>query len=201
MILKTKGKYFYKKLVALIALTISLITVEKAAATEKWHLNIYGATVTAKGIDKALTETSGYDFSFNFLALAFARTITSFNDYLEIEMEGQFAQHFGGQEHVEINALLVTRWLIFPWDKHIDTSFAIGEGLSLATETPKIERRKHDDASQFLNYLLFELAFSLPDYPSWAVITRLHHRSGVFGLFDDVTGASNALGVGLKYSF
>jgi hypothetical protein len=48
---------------------------------------------------------------------------------------------------------------------------------------------------------LFEAAFALPDVPQWELITRIHHRSGTFGLFNGVTGASNAWGVGMRYNF
>ena len=185
----------------LCVLLISLMSSERCSAKENWHFNIYGATVTAIGIGTVITEPSDYDFANSFLAITVARTIGSYKNSFNFEIEGQVAQHFGDQDHTEINGAFVTRWSVFPWDRFIDTSFAVGEGLSLATEIPQIEKRNHDHASQFLNYLMFEIALALPNNPNWSVITRLHHRSGVFGLFDNVTGASNALGVGCKYTF
>ena len=70
--------------------------------------------------------------------------------------------HLGSlQKHMEFNGLIIARWLTFPWDNFVDTNFAVGEGLSLATEVPEIENRNHDDESAILNYLLFELTFPL----------------------------------------
>jgi len=49
--------------------------------------------------------------------------------------------------------------------------------------------------------LLLELTLSLPNTPRWNLIARLHHRSGVGGIFNGVNGGSNALGLGIKYKF
>jgi hypothetical protein len=45
---------------------------------------------------------------------------------------------------------------------------------------------------------MLELEFALPDARHWSVITRIHHRSGAFGLFNGVTGGSNALAFGVR---
>jgi len=133
--------------------------------------------------------------------LALSRRFASYKKYLDFEAEGQVAKHFGDQDHWEFVALVVVRWLPFPWDRYVDTSFAVGDGLSYASETPKLEDDKYDDTSQLLNYLMFEFAFSLPRIPSWSFVVRIHHRSGILGFYNDVKGASNALGFGIKYSF
>ena len=62
---------------------------------------------------------------------------------------------------------------------HLPTTFAVGEGISYATEVPELE--PGEGASQWLNYLLFEVTFALPKYPEWAIVGRIHHRSGFFG--------------------
>ena len=48
---------------------------------------------------------------------------------------------------------------------------------------------------------MFEFDFFLPDHPRFGLVTRLHHRSGAFGLFDGVHDAANAVGFGLRYRF
>ena len=106
---------------------------------------------------------------------------------------------------VDFNCLHSLRmdWLPFPWDNIIDTSFASGAGLSYATKTPEVEeeRRGQGQTQKFLTYLMLELTFSLPQTPNWHLVTRIHHRSGAFGLFNGMTGASNGLGFGIKYRF
>lgn len=160
------------------------------------------------------------------------------NNYLSLEAEGQFVKHWGYEQfscscpacgnpgwdwaeghsyetqnsgyhtHEEYNALLILRWLKFPWNRYLVTSFAFGDGLSYATKEPPIEMDQHNknhgienETSQLLNYMLFELAFALPQYQKFNVIFRIHHRSGIFGLFNGVSGGSNFVGAGMKYNF
>lgn len=165
-----------------------------------WAITAYGARLTDGDLDDTVTFSSNFEDSY-LLAAALSRKFYTFLDLLDFEMEGQIVRHFEDQDHWEFNGLLVSRWLPFPWDKYIDTSFAIGLGLSYATETPEIEAKNHSDTSQFLAYLLFETAFALPDFPQWSVVARIHHRSGAFGTFNGVNGASNAWGAGIRYSF
>jgi hypothetical protein len=150
--------------------------------------------------DASLLYT-GFD-DYYLVALALAKKVASY-EKIDLEVEGQAVKHFYGQHHWEFNGLGAIRWLPFPWDKHIDTSFAAGAGLSYATETPKFEeeRRGEGQTQQVLSYLMLELTFSLPKNPNWSLVTRVHHRSGAFGLFNGVTGGSNAWGLGIKYTF
>ena len=56
--------------------------------------------------------------------------------------------------------------------------------------------------NRLLAYILVELTFALPSAPQWAVVARIHHRSSSYGLFEeDLQGASNAAGFGIKYRF
>jgi len=119
------------------------------------------------------------------------------------EWEVQGVKHWGIQDHYELNALLVMRLMRLPWNHVVRTSFAFGEGLSWASEVPEIEEssRENDGATQLLNYLLLEATFGAPAWENLDFVFRIHHRSGIFGLFDDVNGGSNVLAVGLKYRF
>jgi len=140
----------------------------------------------------------------NLVALAYAETFHEFwQEHGAWEWEVQGAKHFGLQDHWELNALIDIRWRNFPWSDTLRTSLAIGEGLSWASEIPPLELESHtnEGATQLLNYLLLEWAFGLPREPAWDLVFRIHHRSGVFGLFDGVDGGSNVLAIGLKYVF
>jgi hypothetical protein len=172
-------------------------------AQGKWSITAYGAVLTRAPIEEALFNASEIDESFKFIALAIGRQIVCYKN-IDLELEGQVVKHFENQNHMEFNALFIVRWLKFPWNNYINTSFAIGDGLSMATKIPKLERELHDDrsgVSQLLNYLLLELSFSLPNTPQWNLIGRLHHRSGVAGIFNGANGGSNGLGLGIKYKF
>lgn len=184
----------------LYILLVLLCSTQTSKADDDWSVNIYSAVLT----DGSLRETFRFSADFEdsyLLAVSAAKRIGSFKEWINLELEGQIVKHFGDQDHMEFNTLFVGRWLPFPWDSFINTSFAAGGGLSLATETPEIEKRNHSNTSRFLAYLLLELAFSLPDFHQWSLIARIHHRSGMGGLFNDVHGASNAWGLGIKYAF
>jgi hypothetical protein len=173
---------------------------ESEAAEGGWGLTVYGARLTDGDLDN--TATFRFDWEDAYLVtVALSRRFYTYRDLIDFEVEGQVAKHFDEQDHWEFNALGISRWLPFPWDHYIDTSFAMGLGVSYATETPEIEKKNHNDTNQFLAALLFEAAFALPDVPQWEFVARIHHRSGAFGLFNGVTGASNAWGLGVRYNF
>jgi hypothetical protein len=116
-------------------------------------------------------------------------------------LEGQLAKHVGPvQHHWEINGLGTLRWTTFPWDRYIDTSAAVGLGISYATEMPEFEIQAHETSNRWLAYILVELSASLPPIPKWQMVVRIHHRSAAFGAFEDnLKGGSNAVGVGINY--
>jgi len=136
---------------------------------------------------------------------ALTRRLTTFYKDVDWEVEGQIGKHGGGDadmHHWEVNALTSLRWNRFVWDKYVDTSLAAGLGLSYATEEPSFEIEEHGDTSKLLAYILVELAFSPPSNPRWAGVMRIHHRSSAYGTFnDEIEGASNSLGIGIKYRF
>lgn len=140
-----------------------------------------------------------------FISIAYSKEFLNFEQApvfgnISFELEGQVGRHFGMQNHFEFIAAALMRFNSFPWDDYIDTSFAIGDGLSYATSYPEIEI-KYDNARQrLLNYLVFEIEFKKPESP-WSFVSRIHHRSGVYGLFGDVEGGSNFLTIGVRKKF
>ncbi len=186
--------------VLVVVLALIILGQRTAAADGKWFACLYGGKVTDGGIVDVFTLQADYENSY-FGAFAVGKAFWTYKDYIGMEAEGQVVKHWELQDHFEFNALLVIRWLPFPWDDHVDTSFAFGNGISYATEDPEIEEQAHDNVSKTLHYLMLELSFLVPNQAHWNVFIRLHHRSGVFGLYNGVDGASNALGSGVRYTF
>ena len=168
-----------------------------------WGLTLYQGMLTDATLIDMATLNADYESDYRFVALALARRLSPSNSYWILELEGQLAKHTKGQDHQEINALLALRWHRFPWNSVMDTSAAAGVGLSYATQVPEFELLTNQDKSKkLLAYLLFELTLGLPSIPRWAVVGRVHHRSGAYGLFGEgIRGASNALALGLRYRF
>ena len=190
----------WKSLLPILAVALIFVFSKTSEAKEDWAATVYGASQLRGDIWQTFYEPD-FDTSYYFIALAVSRRIYSFTKNLDLELEGQGVKHMGNQHHWEFNGLVTVRWLTFPWNRYIGTTLAIGDGLSYATRTPNLEKELHDKTSRFLNYLMLELTFALPETPAWSLVVRLHHRSGILGLFNDVEGASNALGMGLKYKF
>jgi hypothetical protein len=187
-------------LLALAAVAMAVVLPGDAGAAEDWAVTVFGAFQLRGDIWQTFYAPD-FHTGYGFAALAVSRKFYSPTRHIDLELEGQFVKHLVGQYHEEFNGLLVARWLTFPWNRHVPTTFAAGNGLSYAVQTPEWESTLHGKASQLLNCMMFELTFSLPDTPRWSLVWRVHHRSGVFGLFSGVEGASNAMGLGLKYRF
>ena len=127
-----------------------------------------------------------------------------------IETEGQVGWHTGVQKHMEFNGLFLAR---FGANKNLPVNFAVGEGLSLATRNPDLENpRKNvfypsvesEYSNKLLNYLAFEVELSLPSLKKKNVPSpffRVHHRSGVYGIFCPPTCGSNYLTYGVRWSY
>lgn len=171
----------------------------QALAMDTGFVSLYGGRACYDDLANILSKREYVD---SYVAvLSVGKGLRNYKHYLRLEGEGQVAKHWGEQDHFEFNALLGLRWLPFPWDRYLDTSFAMGAGLSYATDEPEIEVEKNDRTARMLGYLMFELGVVVPQQPKWTLFARVHHRSGAFGLFDGVSGGSNVVGAGLRYSF
>ena len=171
-----------------------------AHAERDWALTLYSGRLT----DADLSGAATFNFEFEnayLVDLGLSRRLYTFKDYFDLEIEGQIAKYFGDQSNWEFDLVGYFRWLLFPWNAYLDTSFAAGAGLSYATSVPAIEAKHYEETAQFLGALMFEFAFSLPQVPQWTLVTGIHHRSGAGGTFSGVSGASNAWVMGIRYSF
>lgn len=109
--------------------------------------------------------------------------------------------HSGAQDHVEADVALLHRWSDWPWDGLIETSFALGAGLSYAREVPYLELtgKPGTDATRLLFYMALEFEAVPSGSEHFSVFGRIHHRSGVFGTFNDVHGGSDHIGIGFRW--
>jgi hypothetical protein len=168
-----------------------------------WAATLFSGPLTSQTSSKIFGNG---DFGHSgIVALAGSKKLGSvWGNRLDFELEAQAVQHFGDQKHFELNPVVIlARWRTFPWNHVLPTTFAIGDGISIATETPKLEvkKRGRKGSSKVLNYVMAELTLSLPPCPKWALVARYHHRSGMFGVFNGVHDASTAFALGVKYWF
>lgn len=141
-----------------------------------------------------------------FAGFTYNREFFRTKNYKEFSLEYEIGgyKHFGDfSSHQEATVAVMARFnKLFPENFFID-SFAVGEGLSLASQDPNFEAylNAQNESNDFLNYLAFEFVFKVPTLKNTRFIYRLHHRSGVFGLFNDISGGSNYLSFGIRHKF
>jgi len=141
------------------------------------------------------------DFRSSWVAIVgMNRRLADLGPHARLEAEANVAQHRGLQSHPELNAGVLMRWNLFPWDAALDTSFALGSGLSYAFKRPRIEWTPEQDPERWLKYMVVELEVTRPEWGDWSGLARIHHRSGIFGLLSDARG-SNFVGLGLRRRF
>ena len=128
-------------------------------------LTLYGGRFIDNGLPDEILLGNEWNELASWIGVAALSKVIKHTPHADWEVEGQFGQHFGDQDHFEVNALVAYRWRTFPWNDWLRTSFAVGEGLSLASEVPALEEATHVDdggSRRFLNYLLLEWTFGAP---------------------------------------
>lgn len=167
-----------------------------------WAFTLYTVWLSKEQLGDVLLFRSELESSQLYVA-ALSRKIASLNEFIDAEIEGQVAKHAGPlQRHWEVNGLGTLRWTTFPWSQKLGTTAAVGLGLSYAFDDPYFEVEAHDTSNKWLVYIMVELTAFLPKHPQWALVARVHHRSAAYGTFeDDLEGASNSAGLGIKFRF
>jgi hypothetical protein len=178
----------------------------------QWHLTAYGSQwvnadlleIPERAVTGRLTTEGAY-----FVGAGLSRVvIPSFSIPLpgtdlafhgnRIEVEGQVLRHFGDQHHWEGTIALMFRTGQIPLFWGLSVNLAFGEGISYASERPRLEGSFRVEPSRFLNYLAFEAEFSHASLPGVYFVPRIHHRSGIFGLIAERESGSNFIGAGLR---
>ncbi len=126
---------------------------------------------------------------------------------LFLDAEGVLAAKWGrlgdiDQDFQEIAASVNLRY-DFPEYVPAANSISFGNGLSLTSTESKFEENLTigDETRALLWYMMLEIDFDLPGTDKWKALCRIHHRSGVYGLFGGVDGGSNYITMGLRYMF
>ena len=163
-----------------------------------WYMTVVGGVYSGSQlleIPGRLDLKDSYTFG-----VSVSKQFAEWTRFMRFEGELQVLKHFGEQEHWEFTGSLNLRWVVFPWNRYVETTVALGEGLSWATQIPALEKADptNSDNAQLLNYILIEVTFAIPESP-WSLVTRIHHRSGVWGLFGH--SGSNILEAGIRYRF
>jgi hypothetical protein len=164
-------------------------------------LTVYTGVAVQEDIGDVFALRSKLEDSAYVGVVALAHQFWHYEKYISLEVEGQIGKHFNTDDQWEFVGLIIARWHEFPWNDYVNTSVAVGEGISYYTEVSNVEKKDEENAQNALNYLMFELALGLPQYPKWDLVLRIHHRSSVFGLVGPSGSGSNFICGGIKYRF
>lgn len=130
--------------------------------------------------------------------LALKQRFFQSNEWYALEMEAQISQYYDAKNSQSAQAAFIVRWFNPPWNKLRPSSFAVGVGPSYAIQTPELEKSLNKQ-SHLLLHLLIE--YTTQAYGAWDALLRVQHRSGIFGLVEDVIGGSDYLCLGARYNF
>lgn len=117
--------------------------------------------------------------------------------------ETVLVQHAGLQSNAEVGAAYMLKTPdVYLWE--LGVNFGAGVGLSYALGTPSYDDgAKNDRARRHHMQLLalFDFEWHLAGFDNLSVITRVHHRSGAYGLIAPRHVGSNFLAVGVCHKF
>jgi hypothetical protein len=123
----------------------------------------------------------------------------------DLELEGSLLRHYNFQTHWEAAAALVLRTRRFIPLSFLGWTVAGGWGFSYAFDEPALEKGPDgtpgEDAVQFQNHLVLEVDFFYPGFDRVHLITRIHHRSGMYGVISPQETGSNFLAAGIRLDF
>ena len=163
-----------------------------------WHLSLYRGQVVDNSFWELVLKGQ-HDYRPSYIdTIAISRELSTHLQQIRFEVEGQLGKHSGMQEHWETNLQFVLRWRVL--DAPVPVSIAYGDGLSYAEESPRMELAMGEvDTQRLVAYFMVELDIGLPALPlDSKLLFRIHHRSGVLGLYCKKKCGSNFQALGLK---
>jgi hypothetical protein len=113
-------------------------------------------------------------------------------------------QHHGRQTNQELGAAYVLKSPALGLGQRVQVAASFGIGMSWALGTPTYEDGPLEEPERryrVQQLMLVGLEWRAHESARWAVETRIHHRSGVYGLVAPRHVGSNFFAVGLRYRF
>ena len=124
----------------------------------------------------------------------------TFTPQLELPFTLEIVNENQGDTFVAFATSFNVRWVDFPWNEYVKTSFSMGLGLNYSGEVYEIDQVRHpgDERSQLKFNWPIQATFALPNYPDDQLTIFITHHSGGH-VFDH--GGFNALGIGYRRDF
>jgi hypothetical protein len=187
--------------------TLSLsLQAEPFPAPGRWALmGYYGRTTSNTlgqviGLDCELEKEHLYSLEASYVFPKNSKVVTYFGEVFgRLELAGNFTVHDDVNGTIfEFVPYFCAGYNNFPWNHYVLTTISIGEGISYISDIPACEFHNSNDPRKLLNYLMFEISLGRPSYHNYQFVFRIHHRSGVFGLYNASNSGATAIGVGFR---
>lgn len=177
-----------------------------------WAVQVGAAVITrqnigdlfAQGPKAAKGDAEGeiYSLTLSWVAHRFNFTIreTALKPQFETYATLTLVNETGQSVFPDYNAGIGFRWMDFPWDRWVDTSFFMGLGLSYSARVFTIDRDRHpgQDRSHLKFDWPLQLTFAIPRWPEHQLVLFNDHQSG--GRILD-QGGVNSVGLGYRFEF
>lgn len=178
-----------------------------------WSFEFGVAFITSNSIGDLLTSEISRDTGdaggeiYQFTATKLLKTLTwnvagqEFHPQIELPLCLEIVDENSRDPFPDYNAALQFRWVDFPWNSYVTTSFGVGLGLSYSSQVYLMDIQRHPDVyrSRLKFDLPIHLTFARASHPDQQLVFYLAHQSGGFYIFDK--GGVNSLGMGLRCSF
>lgn len=185
-------------------------SVFQPARPAEWAATVFGG-LSNKSVFTGILLTP-WDTEFEdtqLLAGAISKRVYEFSEnsllgpHWFVDLEIGAGKRFGNSKAGEFWTALYVKYDNFFWSDTVYTTVGFSTGVNYATSISALERKKSGNGkgSKLLHYFAPEITFAHPDYKDFEVVTRFHHRSGVFGLFNGVDGGSTFVTLGIRQHF
>ena len=192
--------------------SITFIPHESGGEKRDWSFEIGVAFITSNNIEELLegkVNVSDGPAGGEIYALTASRRLGelewhigghTFRPQLELPFTLEIFDENSRRPFLDYNVSFNVRWVDFPWNEYLYTTFSMGVGLSYSEKVPlmDIERHPNDDRARMQFNWPIALTFALPEYPDHQLMLFLLHQSGGH-VFD--RGGMNSLGIGFRLDF
>jgi hypothetical protein len=123
-----------------------------------------------------------------------------FTPQVEVPISLEVVDENSTSPFLNLNTSFAIRWVDFPWNNHIKTTFSMGVGLSYSEQIYRIDVERHP--GEYRSKVKFnwpiQLTFARSGFGENSVSIFISHHSG--GHVFDV-GGFNSLGLGYRHEF
>lgn len=200
---RSRRRTFRHRLPSVLAVAGLLLPAWAWCSEPDWGLGVYAGQHYDTEPAGIIKGNAGFQSQY-IVAVTASRTVWRSGSLpLTLEIDGMAGHQFGVATLQEFAVAPVLRWSGFPWNETLPTALRVGPiGVSYTTDISPLERGVNNQGSRWLNFLVIEAAFSLPQARANELFVRLHHRCTIYDLINNYgANGEDFLAIGLRRRF